>query len=170
MTKEEIRALISAKVAAQGNQVDSGGALSTILDAIVDAIPEGGGGGEQADLLVTDTESPAYVKGIATTEASSEPQTVSEDFLDDIMTNDIFIRAIVNDRVALLAKVPLTNAIRTALNEYLGDIDEKAYVKRFWGVVEYGEDDSIDLYGGVALFNYDKPIVGADSVIFIDNL
>lgn len=169
MTAEEIKNLIDQKIAGQGSMVDVGGALPTILKEIVDIAGQGGGG-EQADLFVTDTESPSYVKGIATIEASSEPHTVSEDFLDDIMTNDIFIRAIVNDRVALLAKVPLTNAIRTALNEYLGDIDEKAYVKRFWGVVEYGENDSIDLYGGVALFNYDKPIVGADSVIFIDNL
>lgn len=43
MTKEEIKALVSAKVAGQGNQVDISGALGTILDAIVDAIPEGGG-------------------------------------------------------------------------------------------------------------------------------
>lgn len=40
MTKDEIRALISAKVAGQGDQVDAGGALAQILDGIVDAIPE----------------------------------------------------------------------------------------------------------------------------------
>lgn len=45
MTKEEIKTLISAKVAGQGNQVDSGGALDAILNAIVDSIPEGGGSG-----------------------------------------------------------------------------------------------------------------------------
>lgn len=44
MNKEQIKALISAKIAGQGNQVDSGGALDEILNAIVDAIPEGGGG------------------------------------------------------------------------------------------------------------------------------
>lgn len=43
MTKEEIKTLISAKIAGQGNQVDSGGALDEILKAIVDSIPEGGG-------------------------------------------------------------------------------------------------------------------------------
>lgn len=43
MTKEEIKSLISAKIAGQGNQVDSGGALDEILNEIVDAIPEGGG-------------------------------------------------------------------------------------------------------------------------------
>lgn len=41
MTKEEIKALISAKIAGQGNQVDTGGALDTILNAIVDIIPAG---------------------------------------------------------------------------------------------------------------------------------
>lgn len=41
MTKEEIKAIISAKIAGQGNQVDAGGALDTILNAIVDIIPAG---------------------------------------------------------------------------------------------------------------------------------
>lgn len=45
MTKQEIKSLISAKIAGQGNQVDSGGALDEILNAIVDTIPEGGGSG-----------------------------------------------------------------------------------------------------------------------------
>lgn len=43
MSKEEIKALIAAKIAGQGTQVDLGGALPSILDAIVDALPEGGG-------------------------------------------------------------------------------------------------------------------------------
>lgn len=45
MTKEEIKTLIAEKISGQGNQVDSGGALDEILNAIVDAIPEGGGSG-----------------------------------------------------------------------------------------------------------------------------
>lgn len=44
MSKEEIKALILAKIAGQGSMVDVGGALPTILDAILDIIPEGGGG------------------------------------------------------------------------------------------------------------------------------
>lgn len=44
MNKEEIKSLISAKIAGQGNQVDAGGALDEILNAIVDAIPESGSG------------------------------------------------------------------------------------------------------------------------------
>lgn len=42
MTKEQIKALIAANIAGQGTQVDLGGALPTILEAIIDAIPEGG--------------------------------------------------------------------------------------------------------------------------------
>lgn len=38
MTKDEIKALISAKVAGQGDQVDAGGALSEILNALCDAV------------------------------------------------------------------------------------------------------------------------------------
>lgn len=42
MTKQEIKDLVLAKIAGQGTQVDLGGALPSILDAIVDALPEGG--------------------------------------------------------------------------------------------------------------------------------
>lgn len=38
MKTQEIKDLIASKIAGQGNQVDSGGALFTILDAIVDAV------------------------------------------------------------------------------------------------------------------------------------
>lgn len=40
MTKKEMKALVASKIASQGNQVDVSGALGTILNAIVDAIPE----------------------------------------------------------------------------------------------------------------------------------
>ena len=40
MTKDEIIALISEKIAGQGNQVDISGQLSTILTGIIDLIPE----------------------------------------------------------------------------------------------------------------------------------
>jgi hypothetical protein len=42
MTKEEIKAKIQATIAGQGSAVDIGGQLPTILDAIIDLIPEGG--------------------------------------------------------------------------------------------------------------------------------
>lgn len=40
MTKEEMKALVSAKIAGQGNQVDLGNALPELLNAIVDSLPE----------------------------------------------------------------------------------------------------------------------------------
>lgn len=43
MTKEEIKTAIAKGIAGQGTNVDGGGYLPKILDAIVDAIPEGGG-------------------------------------------------------------------------------------------------------------------------------
>lgn len=39
MTKEEIQALINAKIAGQGSAVDVGGALPAILSGIIDLIP-----------------------------------------------------------------------------------------------------------------------------------
>lgn len=45
MTKDEIKALVAAKIAGQGSMVDVGGGLPTILNEIIDLIPEGGGGG-----------------------------------------------------------------------------------------------------------------------------
>lgn len=40
MTKDEIKALVAAKIAGQGSAIDAASVLPTILDAIVDAIPE----------------------------------------------------------------------------------------------------------------------------------
>lgn len=39
MTKEEMKTLIAEKISGQGNQVDAGGALPTVLGEIIDAIP-----------------------------------------------------------------------------------------------------------------------------------
>lgn len=44
MTTQEIKDLIAQKIAGQGSAVDAGSALPQILNAIVDAIGEGGGG------------------------------------------------------------------------------------------------------------------------------
>lgn len=40
MTKQEIKNLIAEKISGQGNQVDLGSALPTILNEIVDLIPD----------------------------------------------------------------------------------------------------------------------------------
>lgn len=44
MTKDELKSLIAAKIAGQGTAVDAASALPAILNGIIDAIPEGGGG------------------------------------------------------------------------------------------------------------------------------
>lgn len=44
MTKEELKALVAAKIAGQGNQVDTGSVLPKVLDEIIDKAFEGGGG------------------------------------------------------------------------------------------------------------------------------
>lgn len=49
MTKEEIKALINAKITGQGNEIDAGSVLPSILGAIIDLAGEGGGGGGGGD-------------------------------------------------------------------------------------------------------------------------
>lgn len=43
MTKQQIKDLVAAKIAGQGTMVDAGGGLPTILNEIIDLLPEGGG-------------------------------------------------------------------------------------------------------------------------------
>ena len=59
MTKEEIKSLVAAKIAGQGTNVDAASVLPSIIEGILDLIPEAP---VQADLTVTDPTSPAYVK------------------------------------------------------------------------------------------------------------
>ena len=40
MTKQEIKALVAAKIEGQGSMVDVGGVLPTIINEIIDLIPE----------------------------------------------------------------------------------------------------------------------------------
>lgn len=56
MTKQEIKDLVALKIAGQGSAVDAGSALPQILDAIVDAIGEGGGGGSSDPVAITYNE------------------------------------------------------------------------------------------------------------------
>lgn len=70
MTKDEIKTLVAAKIAGQGSQVDVGGGLPTILNEIIDLIPEGGGGGFE----------PLVVEG-SREQGTSEIYVSGEDFL-----------------------------------------------------------------------------------------
>ena len=52
MTTQEIKALVAAKIAGQGNQVDLGNALSDIFDSLCDLIDAGGQGGTAEPLII----------------------------------------------------------------------------------------------------------------------
>ena len=52
MTTQEIKALVAAKIAGQGNQVDLGNALSDIINSLCDLIDAGGQGGGNKPLIV----------------------------------------------------------------------------------------------------------------------
>lgn len=103
MTKEEIKDLITAKIAGQGNQVDIGGALATILNEIVDGM-----GGELKYF---------EVKSLPVFDDAAEQTMIDEmglSFadLDDIL-NGKYI-GISNDGY----KLPLTSAYRGDESEF----------------------------------------------------
>lgn len=53
MTTEEIKKMITDTLQGQGNQVDIGGGIPKILNAIVEKIDEGGGGGAAEPIEIT---------------------------------------------------------------------------------------------------------------------
>lgn len=72
MTKDEIKALVAAKIAGQGSAIDAASVLPTILDAIVDAIPE-----------VTPAPTPAEMLDALTLKSTS---SVPDDFFNKTST------------------------------------------------------------------------------------
>ena len=58
MTKEEIQALINAKIAGQGSAIDIGGALPAILNGILELATQGGGGGSTKHVLSIESVTP----------------------------------------------------------------------------------------------------------------
>jgi hypothetical protein len=54
MTKDEIKAIVAEKIAGQGSAIDAASVLPTILDAIIDIIPSGGGRSEQISMNLGD--------------------------------------------------------------------------------------------------------------------
>lgn len=58
MTKEQIQALIDAKIAGQGSAIDIGGALPAILGGILELATQGGGGGSTKHVLSIESETP----------------------------------------------------------------------------------------------------------------
>lgn len=68
MSQEEIRNLINEKIAGQGNQVDAGGVLATVLMEILNIALAGGN--VQSDWTEAEAESPAYIKNKPTIPAA----------------------------------------------------------------------------------------------------
>ena len=60
MTTDEIKKMIADTLQGQGNQVDIGGGIPKILNAIVEKIDEGGGGG--GETKITFTENPTLLQ------------------------------------------------------------------------------------------------------------
>ena len=95
MTKEEIKALVAAKIAGQGSAIDSASVLPTILDAIVDAIPETQG----KSVLVVNlagfsgktAEEAAELLGIT----SSEFQDLHDGYIPSVKENGVGVSYIV---------------------------------------------------------------------------
>ena len=85
MTTQQIKDLIASKIAGQGNQVDSGGALSTILDAIVDAVADATKPlvvkmtGDPSDFTVLDNQ-PTFFEAF---DAFTKGQTVIIDIIEE---------------------------------------------------------------------------------------
>lgn len=138
MTKDEIKTLIAEKISGQGNQVDSGGALDAILNAIVDAIPEGGGNGA----LVWNVER----DGVSLT--NEEINTLSEALV--VSRSDgsyppipLVTASAIDSSVAAQIQ---SNALRLGLG---GDGD----VMRLWGDAIYGvEEGQLKSFNGYALY------------------
>lgn len=76
MTKEEIQALIDAKIAGQGTMVDVGGALPTILKEIVDLALAGAN--VQSDWNQADNTKADFIKNKPTIPASAPVFEVAE--------------------------------------------------------------------------------------------
>ena len=86
MTKEEIIALIDAKIAGQGTNIDAGSALPGILKGILDLISAAPAPQVQANLLEKNPESPAYVNGIIRLVVNGQELLELDDRWYDLLT------------------------------------------------------------------------------------
>lgn len=85
MTKEEVKALIKAKIEGQGSAIDAASVLPAILNGIIDLIDGGGGGTSDAVQYVPQTLTEAQQmqarknQGLYYTETSPEQLVVEWD-------------------------------------------------------------------------------------------
>lgn len=123
MNAQEIRSLIEQKIAGQGTNVDAGGALPAILEALVDAIEES----KPVEILLEESFE------AETKAAAAEKLQISESQLDDLIEGKC---PIVRDKLTSTAYLCLGTAQNTSnakvrLFAYDSGSD---YLKAFWNI------------------------------------
>lgn len=175
MTKDEIKALIAAKIAGQGNQIDIAGALPGVLDGIVDSmrdivpatltvkIHSYNWDDDNQEWLadIEGTEGVLIVKGF---DAFGQALPVRElAFVGEAEadTIDIEIPVSVGDTVAVLAKVPGKGASCQLVTKIIGNVTLEPEVYPA-GLYELGDGALYpasyagnDMYNGTAIVTED---------------
>lgn len=128
MTKNEIRSLIEQKIAGQGTNVDAGGALPAILEALVDAVDA------VEESKPVEIEIPLGEEFMAATKAvAAERLEITESQLDDLIEGKY---PIVRNKLTSAAYLCLVTEQNTSnanvkLFAYYSD---SGYLKAFWNI------------------------------------
>lgn len=104
MTKQEIKDAIVKGIAGQGTNVDGGGYLPKILDAIVDLIPEGGAVAPEATITVNFPKTQENI-------SAEQMATLLGITMDELLTiqNQSVINARTSDTEYVLTRLALMN-------------------------------------------------------------
>lgn len=141
MTKDEIKALVAAKIAGQGSAIDAASVLPTILDAIVDAIPEVTPAPTPAEMLdaLTLNSSVDFVTGEVENKSGAEMasalgfQSVTD--LYNLFAAK-YIRIAFADRIATVVMTSESSVVFGVYNDmmgYLGDLRFEGDVYNYTG-------------------------------------
>lgn len=138
MTPQEIKELVSKKIAGQGSQVDIGGALAEILNGIVDAIPQ-----PKSFTL------PAF--GNFNEKTAAEVVALNIGFSSEAEVKDFYEKAI--NREYDFINVEFAGGAVTAKLIYGGSYSDNNYHNRFCGYIQStssGDGINYALYLGVS--------------------
>lgn len=168
MTKDEIKALIAAKIAGQGTNIDAASVLPSILEGIIDLIPtlpepyelpvatdEVLGGvkvGENLSITeggVLSAKAPVYdFKGL--TLSSQTPYEVTEAIKEEI-EHSVAVTGIVSEGAFVLSEV----LPRIFDRGIFSDTGQRYAVSRFYaafGIIEFDDTGVLNSYTGLALY------------------
>lgn len=123
MNAQEIRSLIEQKIAGQGTNVDAGGALPAILEALVDAIEQS----KPVEILLGESFE------AETKAAAAEKLQISVSQLDDLIEGKYLI---VRDKLTSTSYLCLGTAQNTSnakVRLFAYDSDS-GYLKAFWDI------------------------------------